>query len=219
MVCGKSNGNISFNQFYILGYFQLFITMFKLLVNIFIIRMYGGNTISKRIKKKHWQDMASLARSYEQLKTKYMKITANIVFIKTCKIEHLIPTCAKVNLSVKDDNKKLTGRIARVVIENQPQSKHREKKKLRKELTILNNQLETNLNIILYNTLIHQVNIAIKRRFKSVRLRHNKKLIKFRKSQQKYNKSTTQTELVRNIIHIFSSYALSHEELMPCHMD
>ena len=98
-------------------------------------------------------------------------------------------------------------------MESELQSKHREKKKLKKELTILNNQLKTSLNIILYNILIHQVNIAIKSRFKSIRLRHNKKLIKFRKSQQKCNKSTTQTELVRNIVYNFSSYALSHQEL------
>ena len=77
----------------------------------------------------------------------------------------------------------------------------------------MNNQLKTSLNIRLYNTLIHQVNIAIKSQFKSIRLRHNKKLIKFRKSQQKYIKSPTQTELVRNIVHSVSSYALSNEEL------
>ena len=91
-------------------------------------------------------------------------------------------------------------RIARIVMESQL---HSEKKKLNKESTILNNQLKTSLNIILYNTLIHQVNIAIKSCFKSIRLRHNKKLIKFRKSQQKCNKSTTQTELVRNIVYNF----------------
>ena len=116
-------------------------------------------------------------------------------------------------MSVKDDNKKLTRRIAPIVIESQIQSKHHEKKKLKKELRILNNQLKTSLNIMLYNTLMDQVNIAIKSPFKSIRLRHNKRLIKFRKSQQKYNKSTTQTELVRNIVHNFLSYALSQKEL------
>ena len=142
-----------------------------------------------------------------------MKAAADILFIKTCKIENSIQTSAKVKLSVKDDNKNLTRRIARTVMESELQSKHREKKKLKKELTILNNQLKTSLNIILYNILIHQVNIAIKSRFKSIRLRHSKKLIKFRKSQQKCNKSTTQTDLVRNIVYNFSSYALSHQEL------
>ena len=146
-----------------------------------------------------------------------MKATADILFIKTCKIENSIQTSAKVKLSVKDDNKNLTRRITRTVMESELQSKHREKKKLKNlQLTIvaiLNNQLKSSLNILLYNTLIHQVNIAIKSRFKSIRLRHNKKLIKFRKSQQKCNKSTTQTELVRNIVYNFSSYALSHQEL------
>ena len=123
-----------------------------------------------------------------------MKAVADIVFIKTCKIESLIPTFAKVNLSVKGDNKKLTRRIARMVIESQLQSKHREKKKLEKELTIFNNQLKTSLNIILYNVLIHQVNIAIKSRFKSIRLRHNKKLVKFRK----VNKYTTNQQRKQN---------------------
>ena len=93
------------------------------------------------------------------------------------------------------------------------ESQIQSKKKLEKELTILNNKLKSSLNIIPYNTLIYQVNIAIKSRFKSIRLHHNKKLIKFRKSQQKYIKSPRQTELVRNIVHSVSSYALSCEEL------
>ena len=159
------------------------------------------------------QGMISLARSHKQLKTNYIKAAADTAFIKTCKTENLIPTFAKVNLSVKDDNKKLTRRIARIGMESQLQSKHLERKKSKKELTILNNQLKTSLNIILYSTFIHQVNIVIKSRFKSITLRRNKKLIKFRNSQQKYNKSTTQTELVRNIVYNFSYYALSHEQL------
>ena len=72
----------------------------------------------KRIKKKHGEDMISLARSYEQLKTKYMKTAGDIVFTKICKIENLIPTFVKINLSVKDDNKKLTQRIARILMES-----------------------------------------------------------------------------------------------------
>ena len=114
----KVNRNISCNQFYILGYFQLFTNMFKLLVILFIIKMYACNNIFKRIKRNHRQDMITLARLYEQLKTKYMKATADILFIKTCKIENSIQTSAKVKLSVKDDNKNLTRRITRTVMES-----------------------------------------------------------------------------------------------------
>ena len=45
MVCEKSNQNINFNQFYILGYFQLFTNMFKLLVILFINKIYASNNI------------------------------------------------------------------------------------------------------------------------------------------------------------------------------
>ena len=44
--------------------------------------------------------MTSLARSYEQLKMKYMKMIASIIFTKTCKIENLALTFAKINLPV-----------------------------------------------------------------------------------------------------------------------
>ena len=137
-----------------------------------------------------------------------MKTTSDM----TCKTENLKLTFAKIHLSVKDYNKKLNRRIARTLVESQLQPKHREKKQLKKELTILNNQLKSCLNIILCNILIHQVNF-------SVRLRQSKKWIKFRKSQEKYNESTTQSELIRNIVHIFSSYAPYQENLTPCRMD
>ena len=48
---------------------------------------------------------------------------------------------------------------------------------------------------------------------KSIRLRQSKKLLKFRKSQQTCNKSTTRTEPFRDILYHFPSYALSYKEL------
>ena len=51
MVCRKSNQNSSFNQFYIFGYFQLFTTMFKLLIILFIIKIYAPYNVLKGIKK------------------------------------------------------------------------------------------------------------------------------------------------------------------------
>ena len=39
--------------------------------------------------------------------TKYMKVTADIKFIKFCKVEKIILTFAKVNLSTKSGSKKL----------------------------------------------------------------------------------------------------------------
>ena len=49
--------------------------MFKFLVLLFVIKLYARNNISKRIKKKHGQDILSHVRSLENLKSKYMKVT------------------------------------------------------------------------------------------------------------------------------------------------
>ena len=67
---------------------------------------------------------------------KYMKVTADIKFIKLYKVEKTIPTFAKVNLSIKSGSRKLKLRIARLVMESEIQSKHLEKKKLKKELRL-----------------------------------------------------------------------------------
>ena len=76
--------------------------MFKLLVILFIIKLYVHNNIFKYIKKKHGQNIITVVRSYESFKTKYMKVQVNINFIKSCKKESLIPTFAKVNVSIKN---------------------------------------------------------------------------------------------------------------------
>ena len=65
-----------------------------------------------------------------------MKVTADIKFIKLYKVEKTIPTFAKVNLSIKSGSRKLKLRIARLVMESEIQSKHLEKKKLKKELRL-----------------------------------------------------------------------------------
>ena len=124
--------------------------------------MYARNNIFKRVQKKHGQDIIGTARTSEQLKTKHMKTQADIKFIKNCKLENLLPTFAKVNLSIKAGSYKLKRHIARIVMKCEMKSKHREKKKLQKDIRSLNIQPKTFLNLIMNNTLIHQINIVIK---------------------------------------------------------
>ena len=106
--------------------------MIKLLVILFVIKLYSRN-IFTRIKKKLRQDVRELVRSYESLMTKYMKVTTDMKFIKFCKVEKIIPTFAKVNFSIRSGSRKLKLRIARLLMEREIQSKHLEKKKLKKE--------------------------------------------------------------------------------------
>ena len=62
------------------------------------------------------------------------------------------------------------------MIETELQNKHREKRKLRKDIRSLNMLLSISLSVIVYNALLHQINIAVKSRIKVIKLQHGKKL-------------------------------------------
>ena len=61
--------------------------MFKLLVILYAIKLYAQINIYKHIKKKNGQDVIRNVHLYEKLKTKYMKINADIKYMKACKKE------------------------------------------------------------------------------------------------------------------------------------
>ena len=82
-----------------------------------------------------------IVRTYESLKTKLMKVQADIQFIKSCKKENLIPIFAKVNLAIKSDSRKLKLSLARLM-ESEMENKHHEKMKLKKEIVAISNQLK-----------------------------------------------------------------------------
>ena len=54
------------------------------------------------------------------------------------------------------------------------QNKHFEKQKLKKDFREINISLKSSLNIILYNAVTHQINIAIKSKVKPSPKRHFK---------------------------------------------
>ena len=64
--------------------------------------MYSQNDIFKHIKRKHRKDIVTVAKSFEDLKMKYEEILLDIKFIKTSKQGKLLPTFAKIRLSMKN---------------------------------------------------------------------------------------------------------------------
>ena len=80
-----------------------------------------------------------------------MKVQSNIKFIKSCKKESLISTFAKVNLSIKNSNRKLKLCIPKIVMESEMENKHLKKKKLKKDIALISNQLKIGLGVLLYN--------------------------------------------------------------------
>ena len=141
-----------------------------------------------------------------------MKILADIKFIKPCITKHIIPTFAKVRLSLKHNNYKLKLHTARLIIETEMQNKHFEKKKLKKDMKRIGIQLKDSLGLILYNALIYHINKAVNSRLKVISLRHNNKLIRLLEQQNKQRKDE-QKKLHQQIVHKYSTYnTLSDEQ-------
>ena len=148
---------------------------------LFAIKLYSRKDVFKHIKKKHGKDKSDIARSFENLKTKYEKISLDIAFIKSCKKEHLLPMFAEVRLSNKNAIFKLKQRIGRIIMEDEMQRKHLEKKKLRKEIRSASIQLKVCLTILVCSVLLQRIKMVVRSTKKAINLRHQKKLLKLRK--------------------------------------
>ena len=141
-----------------------------------------------------------------------MKINAAIKFIKSCKKENLIPTFAKVNVSIKSGSYKLKRKIARLIMNTELQNKHIQKQKLKKEIKKICTELKRTVSLIILNTYFHQINITLKSKLKKITKRHDTKLINLRRQQHESTFGIT-TTYVKNTLHNFSSYQLSNDEL------
>ena len=91
--------------------------------------------------------------------------------------------------------------------------KHKKKKKLKQEIKTLRAQLKITLPMVVYTTLLHRINVAVKSKIKWMAKRHEKKLSKFRKHQQKSD-IKCRIQVSKNAIHNFSSYTLSDDEIL-----
>ena len=81
------------------------------------MELYARNNIFKRIKMRKGHGILKTLQTLENLKKKYVKIKADIEFIKHCKGENIIPTFAKVNRSLEHSNCKIKSGIKKIVIE------------------------------------------------------------------------------------------------------
>ena len=125
---------------------------------LFVIKLYSHTNIFKvenenNIKKKYREDNYTLSRSFENIKTKYEITILDIKFFKQCKQEQLIATFANVRLSSKGANTKLNHPIERIIIADELQYKHRQKKKLKNKIKSLSIQLK-----LLFSTVWNSLN-------------------------------------------------------------
>ena len=65
------------------------------------------------------------------------------------------------------------------------ESKYHEKKNFKKDIVLISNQLKISLSVFLYNAFFHQVNIAVRSRYKVISTRNQKKNKNLTENQKK----------------------------------
>ena len=78
-----------------------------------------------------------------------MQLKADIIYIKSCKKEELIPTFAKINLAIKSGSFKIKKKIAKLVMKTETQNKQHHLRKIRKDIRSLMISLKSTLGVIL----------------------------------------------------------------------
>ena len=139
-------------------------------------------------------------------------MTLDIKFIKICKREGLIPTFIYQCLLIKQQNPKLERLISTIVMQNEVQTKHREKHNLKKDIKATSYQIQRLLPTLVYTTVLYLINLTIRSKVKSIAKCHERKLIKFR-PQYHTQLNTNNVKVNKHIINNFSSCVLSLEEI------
>ena len=143
------------------------------------------------------------------------KLKTKVLYIKSSKKEDLIPTFAKVNLSKKSGGYKLKKKVAKLVMDTKLQDKHYQIRKIRMEIRSIAISLKLSIRLILFNAVIHLVEVAIQSTLAVIQKRKENKLFNLR--QQSVNVSDSAV-VTKQIINNSSSYNLSRdEELALCY--
>lgn len=84
-----------------------------------------------------------------------MKLETNILFIKSCEREQIIPTFAKVSLSIKSGGHKLKGKTSKPILDTEVSDKQHQLRKLRKEMRSVAIELKLSLSFIEFDKVVH----------------------------------------------------------------
>ena len=125
---------------------------------------------------------------------------------------NLSPTFATVNLAIKHGTMRLKKKITRTIMNAELQNKHKEKRNLKKQILETSSQLIRCLTNIIYITLLHQINKAIKSQIEAVSACHLKKLEKLGLCKNNVSPSNNSLVCLKHTICNMSSYQLTHEE-------
>ena len=122
--------------------------MEKLLVILFLIKLYALKNIFNIIGGKHGQNSLTMARNMERTRIKIAKVKADIKFLLVCKRNNLRPTFARPKFAV-NLGPRIVNRITKDIIEAELTNKHRKLKNLKRAAKENLVQLQGTLGFVL----------------------------------------------------------------------
>ena len=87
---------------------------------------------------------------------------------KKSKKENIIPTLAKVDVAIRHGTYKLKKKVENTVMVTELQNKHQERRILNKDIIETASKMKSPISFILYSTLLHQINIAVKSKSRGI---------------------------------------------------
>ena len=181
----------------------------KLLVILFLVRLFARINIFKLIEEKYGCIGIEAARSIEIYRTKLSKIKCGIDFLLTCKRNNLIPTFTRTKSAIKVSFQ-LRNKISRQIIDAEQKNEPQKKKILLNKIKKRQEELKSRVGYVTYVVFYHNINKVISKKRTDWMKTHHKKIENLKRTQNKIN--SIRNRPAENIIHNFSSFALSEEE-------
>ena len=97
-------------------------------------------------------------------------------------------------------------------METEFKNKNRQKKQLKKDIKPVGAELKSVIAVILYTSLICQINIPVSSRRVAIAVRHKKKIEKFRGRPHKQEQPYAEMNFQKHIVQNCSTYSLSNEQ-------
>ena len=98
------------------------------------------------------------------------------------------------------------------------QNKHHERRKLKKDIIKTTSKLKSSLSFIMYSTLLHQMNIAVKSKSRAITFRHKKKLLNLREKQKQHQHHDTLLLYVKKLCAICHHTSYQMKNNWPYHL-
>ena len=181
----------------------------KLLVILFLLKLYARINVFRHIEEKYGQKEIKLARVIQKQRTRITKIECDMKYLLLSKRNNLTPFFARPKFSIRISYY-IRNKTGRQILETEINNKHRKKRTLKVQPKENSERLANKIGFICKIVPYQKIKSVIANQKSRWSKTHYDKTKKLKSVYRKYDKP--KRHIVENIIHNFSSYKLTVEE-------